>query len=243
MRRMKRTSRPLLLLLPILAFLAACAVDVPPKALPPEASVRPGINDRFLSSDLDVQELVDTFESESREVAVHRDEIVAALGLRPGMTVADVGAGTGLYLEPLVRSVGRFGRVYAVDIAPDLIAFIDERIRNEGLTIVETVLCTETSAELEPGSVDLVFSCDTYHHFEFPRSTLASLHSAIRPGGTLAIVDFERIPGESREWVLGHVRAGKQEVIAEIEAAGFTLLDEPVIEGLAENYLVLFRRD
>ncbi|MHC4845394.1 MAG: class I SAM-dependent methyltransferase [Planctomycetota bacterium] len=240
---MKRTSLALFLLAPILAALAACAVDVPPKPPPPEASVRPGVNDRFLSADLDVQQLVDTFESESREVAVHRDAIVDALGLRPGMAVADVGAGTGLYLEPLVRAVGRFGRVYAVDIAPDLIGFIDERIRNEGLTIVETVLCTETSAELPPGSVDLVFSCDTYHHFEYPRSTLNSLHRAIRPGGWLAIVDFERIPGVSREWVLDHVRVGKDEVIAEIEAAGFTLHDEPVIEGLSENYLLRFRRE
>jgi predicted methyltransferase len=239
---MNRTLAMLILLSLPLTSLTSCLVEAPPPIPPPETSVRPGVNERFLAPDLDVQELVGTFESESREVAVRRDEIVAALGLRPGMTVADVGAGTGLFLEPLVRGVGRFGRVFAVDIAPSLIEFIDERIRVEGLTIVETVLCTETSAELSPDSVDMVFSCDTYHHFEYPQTTLASLHSALRPGGWLVIVDFERIPGVSRDWVLGHVRAGKRRVIAEVEAAGFTLHDEPLVEGLAENYVLRFRR-
>lgn len=217
-------------------------VEIPPPTLPPETSVRPGINQRFLSPDLDVDQLVATFETESREVFVQRDAIVEAIGLTPGMKVADVGAGTGLFLQPLVRAVGRFGRVFAVDIAPDLLAFMDQRIRDEGLSIAETVLCTETSAALAPGSVDLVFTCDTYHHFEYPRSTLASLHEAIRPGGWLVIVDFERIPGTSREWVLGHVRAGKQQVIGEVEAAGFSLQDEPRVKGLSENYMLRFRR-
>ena len=84
--------------------------------------------------------------------------------------------------------------------------------------------------------------CDTYHHFEYPHSTLASLHQAIRPGGSLVVIDFERIPGESRDWVLEHVRAGKDVFTREIEAAGFELVEQVAIEGLKENYVLRFRR-
>ena len=91
-------------------------------------------------------------------------------------------------------------------------------------------------------SVDLAFVCDTYHHFEYPRSTLESLFTAIRPGGSLVILDFERIPGESDEWVLEHVRAGKEVFRREIESAGFQFEREVTVEGLKENYVLRFRR-
>ena len=90
--------------------------------------------------------------------------------------------------------------------------------------------------------LDLVFICDTYHHFEYPQTTLASLHAALRPGGMLAVVDFERIEGVSRPWVLNHMRAGKEVFRSEIEAAGFRFLEEVEVAGLEENYLLLFRR-
>ena len=86
-----------------------------------------------------------------------------------------------------------------------------------------------------------MFVCDTYHHFTYPRTELASLHRALRPGGRLVVVDFERVEGVSSDWVLEHVRAGKEAVRAEIEAAGFTFLDQPAT-GLEENYCVRFRR-
>ena len=72
-------------------------------------------------------------------------------------------------------------------------------------------------------------------------ATLASIHRALRPGGTLVIVDFDRIPGVSREWLLGHVRCGKQQVIAEVEAAGFAFVEEVPL-GFEENYFVRFRK-
>jgi len=206
-----------------------------------EESVHPGINDHY--QDPDVEEWVARFERESREIAVSRDEIVAMLGLRPGMDVADIGAGTGLFTEPLARAVFPGGKVYAVDIVPEFVAHIDERAKAADLSNVETVLCEEDSVKLPWRSVDLVFLCDAYHHFEYPRSTMRSIRHALRPGGELVVIDFERIPGKSREWIFEHVRAGRKTVIAEIESFGFELVpDAPVPDELEENYFIRFRR-
>ncbi len=207
-----------------------------------EESVRPNVNDRFLDPDMNVEELTQTFEVESREIFSERYDIVAALGLKQGMDMADIGAGTGLFLRLFSEAVGLDGQVYAVDISPKFIDHISTRARDAGYDNVQTVLCKEDSAELPASSVDLAFVCDTYHHFEYPRSTLASLRSAIRPGGDLVVIDFERIPGVSRPFILEHMRAGKDVFTAEILAAGFTMVEEVEIPGLSENYFIRFRR-
>jgi SAM-dependent methyltransferase len=234
------------LLIPALLVPLACRsnqAEAPvPEATTTEAPVRDGLNDRFLADDLDVDEFVGIFEGESREIAVAREGILGALDLAPGMEVADIGAGTGLFEPLLARAVGPQGRVFAVDISPGFIEHLEERVASTGLSNVEPVLCNERSCNLPERSIDRAFVCDTYHHFTYPQSTLASLHAALRPGGMLVVVDFERIPGVSREWILGHVRAGKEEFRAEIEAAGFAFEDEVDIEGLSENYMLRFRR-
>jgi ubiquinone/menaquinone biosynthesis C-methylase UbiE len=219
-----------------LLFALACAA---PQAT--ERSVRPGANDAFLASDVDVDEFVEKFENESREIAAQRANITLHLGLRPGMSVADIGAGTGLFMDELAHGVGSTGRVYAVDIAPAFVEHLRERAAASGLDQVQVVRATERSVELPAASIDVALVCDTYHHFEYPQSTLESLHAALRPDGLLAVVDFERTP-ESRAWVLEHVRAGSAQVIAEIEAAGFQLVDRPAVSGLTENYLLRFRK-
>jgi len=224
-----------------LGLCACCAPDDSP--LPPdltEVSVREGMNDRFLRDDVDVAGLVNAFEGESREIAACRAGIVRALELRPGMVVADVGAGTGLFMEPFAEAVGPKGRVLELDISPGLVEFMADRAREAGWTQVEARLCGERSVDLPRNSVDLVFVCDTYHHFEFPHSTLATILHALRPGGKLVIVDFERVPGRSSDWILRHVRLGKEETIAEVESAGFRYLDEAKDAGLRENYLIRF---
>jgi len=220
----------------ILALLAACA------APPPPASPREDLNARFLAPDLAVDEFTRVFEGESREVARSREGIADALGLRPGMAVADVGAGTGLFLEPFARRVGASGRIYAVDLSPRFREHLALRAQRSGLAQVEVVAASESSSGLAPASIDVAFVCDTYHHFDQPGPTLASLRQALRPGGALVIVDFERLPGTSADWILEHVRAGKPEVIREIEAAGFAFEREVPVEGLRDNYLLRFRR-
>lgn len=211
-------------------------------APPVEASVKPGINERYLDPELSVEWALETFEVESREIYTERHGIVAALGLQAGDRVADVGTGTGLFLPYFAEAVGDRGQVFAVDLAPEFVAHARDRAEELGLAHVTPVLCDERRLRLPEASVDVVFICDTYHHFEYPRTTLASIAKALRPGGRLFVVDFERIPGITREWILGHVRAGKDAFRAEIEAAGFESLGEIEVPGLEENYMLEFRR-
>jgi ubiquinone/menaquinone biosynthesis C-methylase UbiE len=226
----------------LLCLAVACSSPAGGPAKSKETSVRPGINQTFLAEDLDVGHYVEVFEGESREVFVQRERIVEALALSSGMTLADIGAGTGLFLPDFDREVAPRGRVYAVEISPKFLEYLRERSEREGLDRVEVVEGLEDSVALPAASVDLAFVCDTYHHFEYPRSTLDSLYTAIRPGGSLVILDFERIPGESSDWALEHVRAGKQVFREEIESAGFRFEREVHVEGLKENYLLRFRR-
>jgi SAM-dependent methyltransferase len=226
----------------LLCLILACASSAETPSEPKEDSVRPGINERFLAEDLDVEHFVKIFEGESREVYAQRERIVEALGVSSGATVADIGAGTGLFLPAFNREVSSDGRVYAVEISPRFLEHLRERAKREDLSRVEVVEALEDSVALPAASVDLAFVCDTYHHFEYPQSTLHSLYTAIRPGGSLVILDFERIPGESRDWVLEHVRAGKDTFRREIESAGFKFEREVNVEGLKENYVLRFRR-
>lgn len=206
-----------------------------------EEDVRPGINENFLDPTMNVQEWVQRFEGESREIYSARTRIARACGFAPGMDIADVGAGTGLFTFLFAQDVGRDGTVYAVDISPKMIEHIGERSAERGMTQVRPVLASVRECNLAADSVDAVFVCDTYHHFNYPMTTLASIRSALRLGGSLIVVDFERIPGVSREWTLGHVRAGKEVFRQEIEDAGFVFVEEIEVEGLEENYFLRFR--
>lgn len=207
-----------------------------------DAATPPGdLNRPFLDPAMEVATFVDRFETESREIAHRRDAIAGALGLKQGMAVADIGAGTGLFMAPFASAVGPAGRLYAVDISPPFIDHLRQRALQGGYSQVVPVLCTDRSCGLPAASIDLAFVCDTYHHFDHPADTLASLFQALRPGGALVVVDFERIPGVSRQWTLDHVRAGKEVFRAEIEAAGFSFVREEQV-GLAENYMIRFLR-
>lgn len=200
------------------------------------------VNARFLDPDLNPEEWLERFEIESREVYACRKAIVDALRLESGNRVADVGSGTGLFLTPFSRAVTDTGQVFAVDISPRLIEHMRQRVTQEKLTNVEVVLSDEESAQLPEESVDVVFICDTYHHFEYHAAMLRSIRSALRSGGQLVVIDFERIPGESREWILGHVRAGKDVFRHEVERSGFEFVEEVKIPGFQENYFLRFKK-
>lgn len=207
-----------------------------------QESVKPGINEKFLDPNLKVAEWLKRFEVESREVFHARDAVMAACKVKPGMTVADVGAGTGLYTRLFAEAVGDDGWVFAVDINARFLEHIQARAKAEGQTNITSVLSPQDSVSLPGASVDLVFLCDTYHHFEFPAPSLASIFAALKPGGELVLMDFERIEGVSSEWIMGHVRAGKEVFRAEIEAAGFELVEEVDVVGLKENYFLRFQK-
>ena len=204
-----------------------------------EKSVNPGINKSFENPA--VPEFIERFERDGRDAFDHRDQVVAALELKPGMNVADVGAGTGLFTRLFAPRVGPAGRVYAVDISEKFVAHIEQSAAQAKLSNVVGVVCTADDVRLPPASVDLVFICDTYHHFEFPQATLRSIHKALKPEGRLVLIDFHRIEGQSSDWVLGHVRAGQEVFTQEIVAAGFQQVDERQ-DILKESYFVTFKR-
>jgi ubiquinone/menaquinone biosynthesis C-methylase UbiE len=207
-------------------------------AVAQDTSVSPGINRAYDGADY--RRWQGMFETEGREVFENREAIIAALDIRPGMAIADVGAGTGAFSFPLAREVGITGKVIAQDISPEFLRGIEARARKDNLPQLHSLLGAEKEARLAPRSVDMVFTCDTYHHFEYPQAMLASLHQALRPGGRLIVIDYERRPGRSSPWVLGHVRAGRETVVAEIEAAGFKLLR--AYQFLRENFFIEFVR-
>lgn len=210
-------------------------------ALAQDQSVKPGINDKFLDPNLKVEDWTQKFETESREIFHQREKIVSNVGLKPGMAMADIGAGTGLFTLAFAQAVGDTGKVYAVEIAKNFLTHIKERAVKASAKNVETVLCTPKSVELPEGSIDLAFICDVYHHFEFPQATLATLHKALKPGGQIVLIDFKRIPGVSSDFVMGHVRAGQEVFESEVTAAGFEKAGE-VTDVLKENYFVRFKK-
>lgn len=202
-----------------------------------------GINDSFLDPDMKVEDFIKRFEIESREVFACRQQILAAIGLKPGMAVADVGSGTGLYVGAFSSAVSSEGKVYAIDIAPNFVKHLRQRAKDEKLENVEVVLCSDRDVNLKPNSVDRVFICDVYHHFEYPASSMASVHAALRDGGELILVDFDREgEGERGEWLKGHIRAPKEVFQQEIIDAGFKFIEEVDIEGFKENYLLRFTK-
>jgi ubiquinone/menaquinone biosynthesis C-methylase UbiE len=225
-----------------LALIASPVISQEKITAADQQSVKPGINDNFLDPNLDVQEWIERFEVESREVYLARKDILASLQLKPGDRVADVGAGTGFFTLLMSETIGEQGWAYAIDISPKFVEHLSKQFHQRKVENVTTVLCDQDSICLPPNSVDLVFICDVYHHFEYPADTLASIHRSLDPNGRLVLIDFERIPGVSRDWLLGHVRAGKKVFIDEVQAAGFELIAERKIPGFKENYFLEFRK-
>ncbi len=202
------------------------------------------INEKFRHV-ANVGEWVARFEDNQREIFAQRLLIAAACDLSPGMRIADLGAGTGLF-EPIFSTrVGPTGRVFALDISPEFVEHLRQRAFLEALMNVDVVKCPDDATGLPPASVDVVFVCDVYHHFEQPQKNLASIHATLKPGGRLVVIDFDRVEGKSSDFVLKHVRAGREQFTKEITAAGFVLeRGENAEEAakLVESWLAVFRR-
>lgn len=203
-----------------------------------EESVRPGINTYYI--DPDWQQWVNVFETPGREIYDRRFDILRASAVSPGMDVADIGAGTGLFTRLFSPQVGAEGKVYAVDISRPFVDNILRESREQGLLNIEGVVNSADDAMLDAATIDLAFMVDTYHHFEYPKSMLASIHKALRSGGRLIVIDFRKQPGKSSSWVMGHVRANKENVIEEIISAGFVQVDDKPF--LRANYFLEFRK-
>ena len=105
---------------------------------------------------------------------------------------------------------------------------------------MEVVVNTQQSTGLDPGSIDLVFICDTYHHFEYPQAMMSSVYQALRPGGEVIIIDFRRRAGVNSPWIMEHVREGKEGVVQEMAQAGFRLIETE--DFMRSNYFLRFRQ-
>ena len=221
------------------AWVLAAALSWAGPAGAQQQSVAPGINERFEQGQ-NYGEFVDQFEREGREIYDKRIAILREVGLKPGMAVADIGAGSGLFTQLFAYEVGPRGRVHALEINPVMVNNIVRRAREVGLNNVEGRLGNAKSIPLPAGSLDIAFTSDVYHHFEFPQVILQAIRAALKPGGIFIVVDFERIPGVSSERILSHVRAGKETVIKEIEAEGFRMVEEKKI--MQSNYFVRFQK-
>jgi len=203
-----------------------------------EESIHPGINRSFENPD--VEQWLKRFEREDREVYSRRDEVVAAIGLKPGMDVADIGTGTGFFTMLFAREVGPDGTVYATDIASNFIDHITSTAKELGLNNVKGVVNPVDSTNLATDSVDVVFMAHTYHHFEYPYKMLASIRDALRPDGIVVLVGMERVEGVSAKFILGMVRAGKGTFADEFRDAGFELIEE--VPFSKKDYILKFRQ-
>lgn len=118
------------------------------------------------------------------------ERVLAELELKPGMIVADVGAGSGYYSSRMAERVGSNGTVYALDIQPEMIDILRLQMSQRRVTNVKPILCTETNPRLPAGTLDLALMVDVYHEFEYPYEMLAAVVKALKPGGRVVFVEF-----------------------------------------------------
>ncbi|MDE3156471.1 MAG: class I SAM-dependent methyltransferase [Acidobacteriota bacterium] len=173
-------------------------------------------------------------EPRERASRLNVSRTVEALDLEPGMHVADIGAGAGLFARAMARVVGDDGLVYAVDTDPDLLAYIDEMSASDGLTNLQTVHGTADDPEI-PSPVDLITMFETLHHIGNRPAYLKRLRSYLRPGGRVAIVDF------TSGWPEGHRRERytERDLARWMQAAGFRL--ERRYRFIENHFFVIYR--
>lgn len=177
------------------------------------------------------------YEGFGRDSWQQPDEVIEALALAAGDQVADLGAGSGYFTFRLARAVGPEGKVYAVDIDPDMVALLKEQAREEGHANVEVIRADPGDPHLPLAALDLVFACNVYHHLEDRSAYFARLARHLKPGGRVAVIDFT---GEGWfGWLTGH--ATPPEVVArEMEEAGYVLSRR--LEFLPRQIFLLFER-
>jgi ubiquinone/menaquinone biosynthesis C-methylase UbiE len=163
--------------------------------------------------------------SPERESTEKPEELVRSMGLKPGMTVADIGTGPGFMLPYLSRGVGPGGHVLAEDIFDNFLADAKKNAAQEKLANVSFIKGTETDPNLPEGKVDMELVLDAYHHFDYPDKMLAALRRGLKPDGKLVIVDYYKREGAMPNGrALTHIRLDMPNVIKEVEANHFHLI-------------------
>jgi cyclopropane fatty-acyl-phospholipid synthase-like methyltransferase len=173
------------------------------------------------------------FDDPARDAWQRPDAVVAALTLKPGMVVADIGAGTGYFEKRLATAVGPSGAVIAVDIEADMVRYLAERAKREGTPNVEARLGTVDDPKLTTQSVDRILIVDTWHHIGDRVAYGTKLAAALKPGGAVFVVDFTL---ETEKGPPKQHRLAPSQVIEELTRAGMnaTIVDA----GLPDQYIV-----
>lgn len=183
-------------------------------------------------------EYIKALEDPSRDEWQKPDLVVDSLGLKLGDEVADLGAGSGYFTIRLAREVGATGKVYAVDLDPKLLEYIERRAKEEQLENIQTILADPNDPKLGSNSVDLIFICDVLHHINDRAIYYPLLSRALRPSGRLVNIDFHK-----RKLPVGppeEMKIDRKEMIKEVEPAGFNLAKE--FDFLKYQYFLVFER-
>ncbi len=176
-------------------------------------------------------------ERPEREREESPSKALDALELKPGMVVADIGAGSGYYTSRMARRVGPTGRVYATDIQQGMIDLLAARIKSEGLANVTTVLGGMDDPKLPPNSIDLAIMVDVYHELQQPQVFLQRLKETFKPGGRLVLVEFRK--EDPNVPILEVHKMSVAEAKQELEAEGFVL--DRVIDVLPWQHIIVLR--
>jgi SAM-dependent methyltransferase len=243
MSLMSSIPRVAFLVTPSVALaLAGCATEPRPAASPPAPAAgaqppghhdhRGGMPHRFERAD----DWAKDFDDPARDAWQRPDDVLAALGLGAGMTVADVGAGTGYFTVRLARAVPD-GQIIATDIEPDMVRYLAERARREGLANIRAVQAGAGDPNLAAASVDRILVVDVWHHLGDRVRYAAGLAAALRPGGQLAVVDFT---AEATHGPPPAHRLAPAAIIADLEAAGLAARVSPT--SLPQQYIVIGAR-
>ena len=164
------------------------------------------------------------------------EQVIQSLEIRPGERVADLGSGGGYFTFRLAQAVGPAGKVYAVDVDRGMIENVAERAQKAGLRNVETILAKYDDPSLPESGVDLIFTSNAYHHIEMRAQYFANAAKYLRPGGRIAIVDFN---GKSWFGIFGHHTPGEV-VKKEMEEAGYRL--ERELDFLDRQHFLVFSK-
>lgn len=178
---------------------------------------------------------IDWLERPERAYEENTSLLLKNLDLKAGMSVADIGAGSGYYSALLAKRIGN-GSVYAVDVEPEMIRFLNQRIKQEKLSNITTVLGSETSISLPPSSIDLMLLVDVYHEFSFPYEMAISMYKSLKPNGKLVLVEF-RSEDDGVPIKTIH-KMSEAQAVKELKIAGFRL--EKNISNLPWQHCMFF---
>ena len=167
------------------------------------------------------------------------DKVIAAMELKPGQMVADIGVGTGFFARRMAKLVAPEGVVYGVEIQPEMLEFLKDYCSRDKIENVKPVLGAENSSHLPDASVDWILLVDTYHEFQDAPAMLADMHRALKPGGKVALIEY-RLLGDTAKHIKEEHRMSVKQVLAEWQPAGFELVD--LLEFLPAQHYFIFRK-